>query len=70
MTVTELPRDLLRSIALRSLHGQGSSARHWLRLSLVCKDWRGFLQGASRPICRRRSRMHSVASSVICLLVA
>ncbi len=49
MTVSDLPRDLLRSIALRSLHAHGSTARHWLRLSLVCTDWRRFLQGAAQP---------------------
>ena len=48
-SVPDLPRDVLRSIALRSLHAQGSNARHWLRLSLVCNDWRGFLQGLYPP---------------------
>ena len=45
-TAQDLPRDIWRSIVLRSLQAEGSAVLHWLHLSLVCKGWRALLQGA------------------------
>jgi len=45
----ELPPDLLRRIVLDSLRSHASGLTQWLRLSLVCRDWRSFLLGEARP---------------------
>ena len=63
----ELPPDLLRRIVLDSLHLHGSDLAEWLRLSLVCKDWRSFLLGELALILTLHAVPRSLATCVTAL---
>ena len=60
----ELSPDLLRRIVRLSLQSDGDSVQQWLRLSLVCKDWRSFLHGALRSI--TKTMLHPMTRFPIC----
>ena len=46
LQLQQVPHDALQLIVQAAMRQEGSTVQAWVRLSLVCKDWRAALTGA------------------------